>query len=114
VDVLVSRLRETNQTIAAMSFLSIKARVARTLLELAKHLGESESTGHVLIRHKLNQGDIAAMAGVVGRHCWQSLERTSSARKFSTIMRNGHANQSARLSSFAARLAPELVRSSDC
>jgi CRP/FNR family cyclic AMP-dependent transcriptional regulator len=44
VDVLVSRLRETNQTIAAMSFLSIKARVARTLLELAKHLGESEST----------------------------------------------------------------------
>src|SRR5262249_28580810 len=64
VDVLASRLREADETIAAMSFLSVKARVARTLLELAQHLGQSEGAGRVIIRHKINQGDIAALAGV--------------------------------------------------
>jgi CRP-like cAMP-binding protein len=64
VDVLASRLREADDTIAATSFLSVKARVARTLLELAKHLGQSEGAGRVIIRHKTNQGDIAALAGV--------------------------------------------------
>jgi CRP/FNR family transcriptional regulator, cyclic AMP receptor protein len=64
VDVLAKRLREANEALAAASFLSVKARVARTLLELAKYLGQSEGAGRVLIRYKLNQGDIAALAGV--------------------------------------------------
>jgi CRP/FNR family transcriptional regulator, cyclic AMP receptor protein len=64
VDVLASRLRETNDSMAAASFLPVKARVARTLLELAKYLGQDAGSGRILIRHKINQGDLAAMAGV--------------------------------------------------
>ena len=64
VNVLAGRLRETNQAMAAASFLPIKARVARTLLELAKYLGQEVGGGRILIRHKINQGDLAAMTGV--------------------------------------------------
>ena len=60
----MSRLREANEAIAAGSFLSVQSRVARTLLELAKYFGQSEGTGRLVIPHKVDQGDIAAMAGV--------------------------------------------------
>jgi CRP/FNR family transcriptional regulator len=64
VEVLASRLRETNEAMAAACFLPVKARVARTLLELARYFGQMETSGRIVIRHKINQGDIAAMAGV--------------------------------------------------
>jgi CRP/FNR family transcriptional regulator, cyclic AMP receptor protein len=64
VNVLALRLRETNQGVAADSFLSVKARLARTFLELAEYFGEDAGEGWVLIRHKISQSDLAAMAGV--------------------------------------------------
>ena len=63
VNVLASRLRETDQGVAADSFLNVKARLARALLELAEYLGEDAGAGRVLIRHKISQSDLASMAG---------------------------------------------------
>jgi CRP/FNR family transcriptional regulator, cyclic AMP receptor protein len=65
VNVLALRLRETDEAVAADSFLTTKARLARALLELSEYLGEDAGEGRVLIRHKINQSDLAAMAGVV-------------------------------------------------
>jgi CRP/FNR family transcriptional regulator, cyclic AMP receptor protein len=64
VSVLALRLRETDQAVAADSFLTVKARLARAFLELTEYLGEDAGAGRVLIRHKVNQSDLAAMAGV--------------------------------------------------
>jgi len=64
VNVLAERLRDADEAAAAASFLPVKARVARALLELTKHLGEDAGAGRILIRHKIGQGDLAAMAGV--------------------------------------------------
>ena len=48
---------------AADSFLTVKARLARALLELTEYLGEDAGAGRVLIRHKIGQSDLASMAG---------------------------------------------------
>ena len=64
VHVLAARLRDADEATAAASFLTVKARVARALLELAKHLGEDAGAGRILIRHKVGHYDLAAMAGV--------------------------------------------------
>jgi CRP/FNR family transcriptional regulator, cyclic AMP receptor protein len=63
VNVLALRLRETDQAVAADSFLTVKARLARALLELAEYLGEDAGAERVLIRHKISQSDLASMAG---------------------------------------------------
>src|ERR1700757_4477232 len=64
VNVLALRLRETDQAVAADSFLTVKARLARALLELTYYLGEDAGAGRIVIRHKIGQRDLAAMAGV--------------------------------------------------
>jgi CRP/FNR family cyclic AMP-dependent transcriptional regulator len=64
VNVLALRLRETDEAVAANTFLTVKARLARALLELSEYLGEDAGAGRVLIHHKINQSDLAAMAGV--------------------------------------------------
>jgi CRP/FNR family transcriptional regulator, cyclic AMP receptor protein len=64
VKLLASRLRQADDTIAALAFLPVKARVARALLTLAANLGETMESGGILIPRMINQGDIAAMAGV--------------------------------------------------
>jgi CRP/FNR family transcriptional regulator, cyclic AMP receptor protein len=61
---LATRLRDTNDALAATSFLSIKGRVARTLLHLVEAFGRDVGQGRILIRQKVSQGDLAAMAGV--------------------------------------------------
>jgi CRP/FNR family transcriptional regulator len=38
--------------------------VARALLQFARQLGEEAGAGRVLIRHRITQHDLAAMAGV--------------------------------------------------
>jgi CRP/FNR family transcriptional regulator len=63
--VLVERLRQADDEVAAASFLSLKARVARALLQFAKHLGEPTATpGQLLARHRIRQDDLAALANV--------------------------------------------------
>src|SRR5215831_10710406 len=73
VNVLAGRLRDADEAAAAASFLPVKARVARALLELTKHLGEDAGAGRILIRHKIGQGDLAAMAGVARENVSRAL-----------------------------------------
>src|SRR5262249_23376615 len=60
---LAARLRQTDEDMAASSFQTVRARVARALLQYARHLGEEVGSGRVLIRHRITQNDLAAMAG---------------------------------------------------
>jgi CRP-like cAMP-binding protein len=62
--VLARRLRDTNDALAASSFLSVKGRVARALLSLAEAFGRDVGGGRILIRQKVTQSDLAAMAGI--------------------------------------------------
>jgi CRP/FNR family cyclic AMP-dependent transcriptional regulator len=65
VTTLVERLRQTDEEVAAASFLSLEARVARALLQFAKYLGEpGETPDQVIIRHRIRQDDLAALANV--------------------------------------------------
>jgi CRP-like cAMP-binding protein len=61
---LARRLRDTNDALAASSFLSVKGRVARALLSLAEAFGRDVGSGRILIRQKVTQSDLAAMAGI--------------------------------------------------
>src|SRR6476469_8133019 len=61
---LASRLRDTNDVIAAESFLPLRGRVAVTLLELAEHFGDSVGEDRIVIRQRIKQPDLAAMAGI--------------------------------------------------
>ena len=64
VTLLAARLRETDATIAAGSFLPLRGRVACTLLELAHDFGQDVGSGRIVIRQKIGQSDLAAMAGI--------------------------------------------------
>jgi CRP-like cAMP-binding protein len=64
VALLAARLRDTDAVIAAGSFLPLKGRVARALLDLAEAFGQDVGQGRVLIRQKVSQSDVAAMAGI--------------------------------------------------
>jgi CRP/FNR family transcriptional regulator, cyclic AMP receptor protein len=64
VRLLATRLRETDAVVAAGSFLPLKGRVASTLLELAENFGQDVGSGRIVIRQKIGQSDIAAMAGI--------------------------------------------------
>jgi CRP/FNR family transcriptional regulator, cyclic AMP receptor protein len=61
---LARRLRDTNGVLAATSFLSLQGRVARALLSLADAFGHDVGSGRILIRQKVGQSDLAAMAGI--------------------------------------------------
>lgn len=67
-EMLALRLRESNNALAATSFLPLQGRVAQALLALADAFGEKlphpPGAGRVLIRQKVTQSDLAAMAGI--------------------------------------------------
>jgi len=64
VGLLAARLRETDTVVAAGSFLPLRGRVAVTLLELAENFGQDVGSGRIVIRQKIGQSDLAAMAGI--------------------------------------------------
>ncbi len=64
LNLLAMRLRDTDQVVAAGTFLPVKGRVARALLDLAKAFGHEVDGGRIVIRQKLSQSDVAAMAGI--------------------------------------------------
>jgi len=64
VGLLAKRLRETDGVVAAGSFLPLRGRVACTLLELAQDFGQDVGSGRIVIRQKIGQSDLAAMAGI--------------------------------------------------
>jgi CRP/FNR family transcriptional regulator, cyclic AMP receptor protein len=61
---VAERLRKTDQLVAAASFLQLKGRVARALLDLAKAFGHEVDSGRIVIQQKISQSDIADMAGI--------------------------------------------------
>ena len=61
---LVARLRETDTTVAAGTFLTLRGRVARTLLDLAHDFGQDVGSSRIVIHQKIGQSDLAAMAGI--------------------------------------------------
>jgi CRP-like cAMP-binding protein len=61
---LAARLRDTDQVVAAGTFLPVKGRVARAMLDLANAFGNDVGGGRIVIRQKLSQSDVAAMAGI--------------------------------------------------
>ena len=61
---LAERLRKTDQLVAAGSFLPLKGRLARALLDLAKAFGHEVGGGRIVIQQKISQNDVAAMAGI--------------------------------------------------
>jgi len=61
---LAQRLRDTDEALVATNFLSVKGRVARALLSLADAFGRDLGQGRILIRQKVSQSDLAAMAGI--------------------------------------------------
>jgi CRP-like cAMP-binding protein len=64
VTLLAARLRDTDGVVAAGSFLPLKGRVARALLDLSEAFGQDVGQGRILIRQKISQSDVAAMAGI--------------------------------------------------
>jgi len=62
--ILAARLRETDETLAAASFLSVRGCVARTLLELVDYIGKDAGRGRILLDQRISGKDLAAMAGV--------------------------------------------------
>ena len=86
----------------ASSFLTVRARVARALLVLARHLGEDLGEGRIRVQHRITQSDLAAMAGVAR----ESVSRTVSGWNKQKILegssRAGYVVHEARLKREAA------------
>ena len=61
---LARRLLDTDDALVATNFLSVKGRVARALLSLADAFGRDLDQDRILIRQKVSQSDLAAMAGI--------------------------------------------------
>jgi len=61
---LARRLTATNNALAATTFLPLQGRVARALLSLAEGFGHDVGGGRILVRQKITQSDLAAMAGI--------------------------------------------------
>jgi hypothetical protein len=61
---LTRRLRDLDEALKATSFLPIKGRAATVLLSLSDAFGNDIGSGRILIRQKVSQSDLAAMAGI--------------------------------------------------
>jgi CRP-like cAMP-binding protein len=83
--VLATRLRDTDQIVAAGSFLPLKGRVARALIDLAHAFGKDVGQGRVVIRQKVSQGDLAAMAGIARENLSRILQDWTETRMISRL-----------------------------
>jgi CRP/FNR family cyclic AMP-dependent transcriptional regulator len=64
VAILAFRLRRADEVVSTTTFLTVRGRVARALVELAEYVGTSSSAGQIMLNGKISLADIAAMAGV--------------------------------------------------
>jgi CRP/FNR family transcriptional regulator, cyclic AMP receptor protein len=87
---LAARLRQSDEDMVASSFLTVRARVARALLVFASHLGEDAGFGRILIRHKVTQSDLAAMAGVARESVSRTLGVWSRQKIIERVSRTGY------------------------
>jgi CRP/FNR family transcriptional regulator, cyclic AMP receptor protein len=63
LEIIAFRLRQADEELAAATFLSVKARVARALLELAELVGKPSGPQCIVLDEKIRHADLAAMAG---------------------------------------------------
>ena len=102
VTTLAARLRQTDEDLAASSFYTVRSRVARALLQFAHHLGEEARPGRVLIRHRITQGDLAAMAGVARESVSRTFGEWQRQKIVEGSSRAGYVVDKARLEAAAA------------
>jgi CRP/FNR family cyclic AMP-dependent transcriptional regulator len=102
VTTLASRLRQTDEDMVASSFQTVPARVARALLQYARHLGEESASGRVLIRHRITQSDLAALAGVARESVSRTLIKWQRQKILEGSSRAGFAVHKAKLEAVAA------------
>ena len=99
---LAARLRQTDEEMVATSFLPVRARVARALLQFARHLGEEARPGRILIRHSITQSDLAAMAGVARESVSRTLRDWQRQKLVEGSARSGYIVHKTRLEAAAA------------
>ena len=71
--ILATRLRQVDEDLAATTFLTVKARVARALLRLAEYIGQPSDEGHIVFQDRITLADLAAMAGVARENVSRAL-----------------------------------------
>lgn len=71
--ILAARLREADEALAAATFLPVKGRVARAILELAEFFGKELDGRRIMIQGPISQADLAAMAGVARENVSRTL-----------------------------------------
>src|SRR5262249_59756100 len=103
---LAARLRQTDEDMAASSFQTVRARVARALLQYTRHLGEEVGSGRVLIRHRITQSDLAAMAGVARESVSRTLSNWHRQKILAGSSRTGLAVHMSLLAGAAAEAPP--------
>jgi CRP/FNR family transcriptional regulator len=94
---LAQRLRQSDEEMIASSFLTVRARVARALLQFARHLGEETDRGRVRIQHRVTHSDLAAMAGVARESVSRTLGDWQRERILEGSPREGYVVQKSRL-----------------
>jgi hypothetical protein len=73
LEILAFRLRQADEELAAATFLSVKARVARALLELAEFVGKPSGPQCIVLDEKISHADLArwpAWRGKTPAACW--------------------------------------------
>jgi len=99
---LAGRLRQSDEDMVASSFLTVRARVGRALLQLARHLGEDLGSGRIRIRHKISQSDLAAMAGVARESVSRTINEWLRQKVLEGSARTGYVVHEAKLKGEAA------------
>ena len=102
VTTLAARLRQSDEDMMASSFLTVRARVARALLQFARHFGEEAVPGRSLIRYKITQNDLAAMAGVARESVSRTFREWHRQKIVEGSSRTGYIVHKGKLESIAA------------
>ena len=106
---LASRLRQSDEDMVASSFLTVRARVARALLQFARHLGEDVGSGRIAIRRRITQSDLASMAGVARESVSRTLREWHRQKILEGSTRDGYVVHRIRLEASAAEGAANLA-----
>ena len=109
VTTLAARLRQSDEDMVASSFLTVRARVARALLQFAHQLGEDLGVGRILIRHRITQSDLAAMAGVARESVSRTLREWHRQKVLEGSPRAGYVVHKIKLEGAAAEGAAKLT-----
>jgi CRP/FNR family transcriptional regulator, cyclic AMP receptor protein len=94
---LAARLRQSDEEMIASSFLTVRARVARALLQFARHLGQETGKDRVQIQHRVTHSDLAAMAGVARESVSRTLGDWQKEKILEGSPREGYIVQKSRL-----------------